>query len=117
MSKKNFINLIVLLKIMSIKKWFKSKPCWLRGGMIGILIPPISGLLIILSNIASSLDFIGETIALGFLLLNVWLCAFYETCWNSQVVWASLGLAVIEFFIIGVAIGWIVGKIKSKKVE
>ena len=90
---------------------WKDWPYWLKGGVIGLVFVLILFLLIYFNLLGSSISgtlgifivvitFIG---ALGLCPENA--CQFYT---------AGLLILLIESFIIGAIIGWIIGKIKNK---
>ena len=102
---------------MNIKDWFKSKPYWLKGGIIGLLLI----LLIFIANLLLGLPhpLQGEGSMFLFLYASLpFVKVFfifdrlpysYAFAFTLYVLSTFLG-----YFIVGAAIGFIVGKIKSK---
>lgn len=96
-------------------KW-KNLPYWIRGGIIGIVIAIILSLIVILfREFDNPITFF---VGLGILFVNLWFaylinCRF-ESCLIANL-YIFMILFIIESFLIGVIIGWVVGKIKNKK--
>lgn len=109
---------------MSWKNW----PSWLKGGMIGLVISIFVGLLSgispifneihLLSGISVWLQYIFYAIPLS--ILGNWRWSFLHYCdyRPPELCPPNINTFIINgliIFVIGVIIGWIYGKIKSKK--
>lgn len=103
---------------MNWKRW----PYWLRGGVIGVLILVIILFLSIILALIGKVDvilnnpfiyIIVKILASPTSILNL----FPIDPINNSILWYCFGIisGVIVYFLIGAVIGWIVGKIKSKK--
>ena len=103
---------IVLISLIYLFKKKRNMRPWLKGGLIGA---GISVILFLLSFLEDFLFF--GFISFIIMYLNFWLpllgfCVGDISC----IFYVSSFLSLIEFFIIGALIGWIVGKRKSKEV-
>ena len=90
---------------MKIKNWFKSKPYWLRGGIIGLVFILI---FTILFYIIESL-FIVNSYAWAVISLPFTIPYIYFSLIPTFII------VFLFYFLFGALIGFIVGKIKSKK--
>jgi len=86
---------------------WKEKPAWLKGGIIGGVIGVVSIILFLL--VPTSLGLASFAQGIGALIRSLF--------GPVNGIWASIIINLIGYFIIGAIIGWIVGKIKSKKQE
>lgn len=88
------------------KEWFKSKPYWLRGGIIGILINPF---LFVISF------FFGLSILTNPLMIPVaWLTINVMNLGLWGIPISIISGVILSGLLIGAFIGFIYGKIKSK---
>ena len=105
---------------MNIKNWFKSKPHWLSGGIIlasiyfalfllGILLSPLSA-------IHSAVEEIIVALIIVISIPSIWVMALFPELSYTEGIGLEFFIgALITYFLIGAIIGWIYGKIKSKK--
>ena len=105
---------------MTLKAKFKSKPYWLKGGIIldsiyctlflvGILFSP-------LSVISSAIKEVVEALILVISVPGIWIITFApRLSYNEGIGWEFFIGALIAYFLIGAIIGWIYGQIKSKR--
>ena len=122
---------------MSIKEWFKSKPIWLRGGLISLLSVIILLLVYIITQSFVEGNLIDKPalfpifipifiISAPLLGVLAFLGFFVDFLFHTGAGYMSLqtlpgGQAIIlviviaYYFLIGALIGLIIGKIKSKK--
>lgn len=106
---------------MTLKSWFKSKPYWLRGG---ILIYPIFLVLAFLSFILGfygGFPLIFYLVFLPLYLLPIFLGLNFGCypwhCDNDYTTGGLIALVIIfiiELFVLGSIIGFMVGKIKKR---
>ncbi|MEK6828685.1 MAG: hypothetical protein AABY15_01040 [Nanoarchaeota archaeon] len=91
---------------------WKNWPTWLKGGIIGAIIALILGILI---KLLEGTGF-GLLIAVLFLILSfsgLGNCDF-EGCYPYNFYFLTTPFVLLEFFIIGAIIGWIISKINKK---
>jgi len=105
---------------MNLKNWFKSKPDWFKAGIIlssiysglfllGILLSP-------LSIINSAVEEVVVALILVISIPSIWVMAIFPgLSYTEGIGWEFFIGALITYFLIGAIIGWICGKIKSKK--
>ncbi|MFA5887304.1 MAG: hypothetical protein WC852_01160 [Candidatus Nanoarchaeia archaeon] len=104
---------------MSFKEWWKSKPYWLKGALFGLILCVIFGILLFVVNIILSSE---DTTA----FLTPLIVPFIPTLFLLEIMGViNVGIisdmvlmfiiSLVEYSAIGALIGWIVGKIKSKK--
>ena len=111
---------------MSFKEWFKSKPYWLKGGIIlsfVMLIINISSF-IIYSTLCVGSDFIETNLFCNLFLVFFIFTAFFAFTFYlfisstintiTAIIFGFL-VSLIFYFTIGAVTGYIYGKIKSKK--
>jgi len=79
--------------------FWKNWPSWLKGGLIGLIIYIIYFLVVIFTIYTR-----GEQWKLG--MAMGWLGSMFVT---------GFIITILQFFLIGALIGWVYGKIKSKK--
>ena len=105
---------------MNLKKWFVSKPHWLKMGIIlsstycvlfllGILLSPLSA-------INSAVEEVVVALIIVISIPSIWVMALFPgLSYTEGIGWEFFIGALITYFLIGAIIGWIYGKIKSKK--
>ncbi|MDO8740643.1 MAG: hypothetical protein Q7J54_03680 [Candidatus Woesearchaeota archaeon] len=97
---------------------WKKLPTWLKGGIIGLIVYIIVGLngIIPYNDVLSSIRIIQSVIALvlglPILLATIFIC-FKWCSLRDVIVIYSVGL--LFYILIGMLVGYIIGKIKSKK--
>lgn len=97
--------------------FLKSKPYWLKGGIIGV------GLYVILSIIAFSspmreLANIGDALSVfGYVFVKIFVNIFSGIGRGYGAFLLVIIFSSVIYFIIGAFVGWVIGKIKSKKVS
>ncbi len=94
-------------------RWFKSKPCWVKGGIIGVLIPLISFLLLLVfvAAGAGTSDYVWYLtwITIGV----VYFIDLYLLPIRSML--AAFSMSIFFYFVFGALIGEIYGKVKKVK--
>lgn len=126
---------------MKIKDWFKSKPYWLKGGIIGVIFiliimtlvytthrytvsgsPNILKTFLIYLSLPLAMAGLGSVFVISTITEQITGTPLYESTFATFTPLVSVIFAVsvyififLYYFIVGAAIGWIVGKIKSKK--
>ncbi|NIA18270.1 MAG: hypothetical protein GWO79_00075 [Actinobacteria bacterium] len=94
------------------KEWFKLNPTWVKGGIVAV------GMYILLSIILFPIPIgvmVGLGIALsvpGFIIASIFLGRGGYDHFLPVIIFSS-----VIYFIIGAFIGWIIAKIKSKRVK
>ena len=107
---------------MTLKVKLKSKPYWIKGGIIldsiycalfllGILLSP-------LSIINSAVKEVVEALILFISVPGIWIITFAPgLSYNEGIGWGFFIGALIAYFLIGAIIGWIYGQIKTPHVN
>ena len=104
---------------MRIKKWFLSKSYWMRGGIIGAIISVLLSLLtfpclIIIKGVEGlSCVLLLSPVIILFTTFNFLDNFFAQFGMTIYLILVSI-LQFIAWVVIGVLLGWIIGKIKSK---
>ena len=105
---------------MKIKEWFKSKPNWLKVGIIlssvycslfllGIILSPLSA-------INSAVEEIVVALIIVISIPSIWVMALFPgLSYTEGIGWEFFIGAIITYFLVGAIIGWIYEKIRSKK--
>ncbi len=93
---------------MVLKDWIKSKPYWLKGGIIGTISSLLIEIVLIITDTSPSF-LPGSIILIGLLGLPWSFFMFYIGAY-----FLILIAPLLNGFIIGVFVGWIYKKIKSK---
>ena len=105
---------------MNIKEWFKSKPYWLKVGVIlssiycslfllGIILSPLSA-------INSAVEEIVVALIIVISIPSIWVMALFPgLSYTEGIGWEFFIGAIITYFLVGAIIGWIYEKIRSKK--
>ena len=105
--------------IMKLKKIWGRLPYWCKGGIKGVLVPIIFFLVSLITP--RSLETVGFTIGMVFILLNYWLGipishftnCLGENCWGYWF-YTSFIFSLVEFFFIGSMISWLIKKLKNE---
>ena len=104
---------------MDLKKWWRKLDYWKKGGIISALIPLI--LFLISFIIPKQLEIVSFGIGISFILFNYWLgpsISYFtnclgENCWGYWF-YVSFICSILEFFLIGALISWIIKKLKNE---
>ena len=121
---------------MNLRDWFKSKPYWLKGGIIGLVFILIFMILFYINEFLRithgsfwaivSTPFTVPYLFVTYLITSMMLTKgvngdipqlIYDPSPPkvSSITILSFVLVLLSYFLLGAFIGWIVGKIKSKK--
>lgn len=106
---------------MGLKDWFKSKPYWLQGGIIGTILAIVFSLAYIICILRHYKDFsgFGGIECMIFLMPSIPLMDFFDSLFSSYGnTFLILSLHITNFtilFLFGTLIGWLVEKVKYKK--
>ena len=123
-----FLGISIILSLISIF-WvykyfkddsFKNLTSWLKGGVIGAIFATILSIILILFG---EYDGVFTVFLALFVIFSNFLSGIFtgkcnvETCFKVINIYLYLALYVIQFFILGAIIGWIVGKVKSRRTQ
>jgi len=119
--------------IIGLKEWFRLKPYWLKGGIIGVIIATLLLIInyflvgVLIDNSILSAIFIPGSFIVVYLIfsdvlkdISIMGCDFSFSFARASNYCDSLGFIITSIiifivnFIIGAIIGWIYGKIKNK---
>ena len=97
---------------MNVKEWFKSKPFWLKGGIIAIIVLIILYLILMIFSAKSICEFnTQENInCTNAQVLDTFLLPFHSTPFIQGTM-----IVILITFVLGAITGLIISKIKSKK--
>lgn len=101
--------------------FYKNWPYWLKGGVISVLIALMFTSIFLDEGIYGggfmNFGFAASMLVLAFLPMSLF-CAFFSLrCWDmgsyAQFILLGLSFNIIFYFIVGVIIGFVYGKIKK----
>ncbi len=102
---------------MTLKHWWNTKPYWLKGGMIGLIL-----ILVSYALLAAAIAEFGCTggshatkICTDWDIVSYYFTFLVTTPFNSNIFFGFFIAAFSILFVVGSLVGWVVGKIKSKK--